>query len=63
MLSVIKMRIYTRTQCKAENVEPTFANPTDVSKCPPEFLPDLRTEDPAVEPCISEQGKEGGRYA
>ncbi|XP_062181662.1 uncharacterized protein LOC133885912 [Phragmites australis] len=42
---------------KVENVEPV--EPTEGTNCPPESLPDLRTEDSAVEPSPSEQGKVG----
>ncbi|KAJ1264152.1 hypothetical protein BS78_09G240900 [Paspalum vaginatum] len=42
---------------KMENAEPSHADPTDGTKCPPESLSDLITEDPAVEPSPSEQGK------
>ncbi|XP_034586978.1 uncharacterized protein [Setaria viridis] len=42
---------------KAEYVEPNCADPTDRTKSPPESVPDLRPEDPAVEPSPSEQGE------
>ncbi|OEL17864.1 hypothetical protein BAE44_0021119 [Dichanthelium oligosanthes] len=42
---------------KVENVEPNCADPTDGTKSPPESVPDLRTEDPAIEPSPSEQGE------
>lgn len=47
-----------KSEPKRENVEPN-ADPTDGTKCPPESVPDLITEDPAVEPSPSEQGRVG----
>jgi timeless len=38
-------------------VEPNCADPSDGTKCTPESVPDLRTEDPAVEPYPPEQGE------
>ncbi|KAF8726744.1 hypothetical protein HU200_019214 [Digitaria exilis] len=40
-----------------EKVEPDSAHPMDGTKCPPESVPDLGTEDPAVEPSPAEQGQ------
>ncbi|GJN15264.1 hypothetical protein PR202_gb02160 [Eleusine coracana subsp. coracana] len=42
---------------RTENVEPSYVDPTEGTKLPPESLPDLGSEEPAVEASLSEQGK------
>ncbi|KAL6610758.1 hypothetical protein ACP70R_040727 [Stipagrostis hirtigluma subsp. patula] len=41
---------HENSELKAENVEPNYADPADETKCPPEPLTDMGTEDPAIEP-------------
>ncbi|KAL6618755.1 hypothetical protein ACP70R_033894 [Stipagrostis hirtigluma subsp. patula] len=47
---------YENSGPKAENVEQNYAGPADETKCPPEPITDMGTEDPAVEPSPAEQG-------
>ncbi|KAK3137961.1 hypothetical protein QOZ80_5AG0362620 [Eleusine coracana subsp. coracana] len=48
---------------KTENVEPSYVDPTEGTKLPPESLPDLGPQEPAVEASPSEQGKVDERGA